>query len=189
MNSAFHRAATHVRLALMVVVAGCSRSESPPPTPAERAAHKAAIAAAAQDRMRLQYLVKDAEVVKLRLRSLRRETRGYMLTDTSVIWFAYFAGDSLIVLDETRRVPKGVEENARYFFRDSLLQYVTFDRVLAAGTRTPQRTRLAFGYDSAGTLVATSKNVNDAAVPLDSVADIFAIASRARTLRSRVIAP
>lgn len=189
MNCVAHRVANHVRIALVVVVAGCSRSESPPPTPAERAVHKAAIAAAALDRMRLQYLVKDAEVVKLRLPSLRRETRGYMLGDSSVIWFAYFAGDTLIVLDETRRVPQRVEENARYFFQNSVLRYVTFDRVSMADSRTPQRTRLAFGYDSAGTLLATSKNVNDAAIPLDSVADVFAIANRARALRSRVVAP
>ena len=139
--------------------------------------------------MRLQYLVKDAEAVELRLPSMRRETRGYMLGDTSVIWFAYYAGDTVTVLDETRRVPQKAEENARYFFRNSRLWYVTFDRVTAAGRRTAQRTRLAFGYDSTGALTATSKNVNDAAVPLDSVADIVTIAQRAVTLRDRVTAP
>lgn len=136
----------------------------------------------------LQYLVKDAEAVELRLPSLRRASAGYVSGDTSVIWFGYFAGDTLVVLDETRRGPRGVEENARYLFSDTTLHYVALDRVETADSPTPVRTRLAFGYDTAGVLSATSKNVNDAAVPLDSTADVRRIAARARQLRQRVLA-
>jgi hypothetical protein len=53
---------------------------------------------------------------------------------------------------------------------------------------TPLRTRLAFGYDTTGVLSATSKNVNDAAVPLDTAVDVTRIADRARALRVRVLA-
>ena len=111
-----------------------------------------------------------------------------MSGDTSVIWFGFFAGDSLLVLDETRRGPPGVEENARYLFRDSTLHYVALDRLQTSNTPTPIRTRLAFGYDSTGRLSATSLNVNDAAVPLDTAADVTRIAARARALRTRVLA-
>lgn len=169
-------------------MAACSRGDKPAPTPAQRIAHKKAIAAASQDRLVLQYLVKDAEAAKLRLPSLRRVTRGFVRGDTAVIWFGYFAGDTLLILDETRRGPAGVEENARYLFRGTMLHYVALDRVITAGVPTPLRTRLAFGYDSAGALSATSKNVNDAAIPLDSVADVTVIADRARQLRAMVLA-
>ena len=98
--------------------------------------------------MVLQYLVKDAEAIELRLPSLRRASAGFVSGDTSVIWFGFFAGDTLVVLDETRRGPPGVEENGRYIFRDTLLHYVALDRVQTSGTPTPIRTRLAFGYDS-----------------------------------------
>ena len=165
----------------------CSNRDKPTPTPAERTAHKAAIAAAAQDRMVLQYLVKDAELVNARLPGFRRVSAGYAAGDTSVIWFAFFAGDTLIVLDETRRGPPGVEENARYFFRAETLHYVVLDRIRTAGEPTPVRMRLAFGYDSVGALSATSKNVNDAAQPLDTVADVSVIAARAMALRARVL--
>ncbi len=172
----------------VALLSACSRSEpKPPPTPAERALHKRAIAAAAQDRLVLQYLVKDAEVVEERLPSLRRESAGFVTGDTGVIWFGFFAGDTLLVLDETRRGPPGVEENARYFFRDTALRYVALDRVQTRGTPTPIRLRLAFGYDSAGRLVGTSKNVNDAAVPLDTASDVTRIATRAAALRVRVL--
>jgi hypothetical protein len=174
-------------LPLLLLLAACSRSDRPPPTPEERIVHKKAIAAAAQDRMVLQYLVKDAEAVKARIPSLRRLSRGFVIGDTSVIWFAFLAGDTLVVLDETRRV-EGAEENARYLFRAATLQYVALDRVITGGQATPLRTRLAFGYDSAGTLVATSKNVNDAAVPLDTAADVSRIAARAYALRTRALA-
>jgi hypothetical protein len=170
------------------LIAGCATDDKPPPSPEARKAHKAAIAAAAQDRMVLQYLVKDAEAVELRLPSLKRTSKGFMTADTSVIWFGFFAGDTLLVLDETRRGPAGVEENGRYFFRGDALHYVALDRVVTAGMSTPLRTRLAFGYDSTGTLSATSKNVNDAAVPLDTVADVGRIAERALALRRRVLA-
>ena len=171
-----------------LLVASCSRGDAPVPTPAARAAHKAAIAAAAQDRLVLQYLVKDAERENQRLASLQRVTAGFMAGDTSVIWFGYFAGDTLVVLDETRRGPPGVEENARFLFRDSSLHYVALDRLQTSSTPTPIRTRLAFGYDSTGRLSATSLNVNDAAVPLDTSMDVTRIAVRARALRSRVVA-
>jgi hypothetical protein len=174
---------------LVCALAACGRdADKPAPTPAERAAHKAGIAAAAQDRMVLQYLVKDAEATELRLPSMRRASAGFVTGDTSVIWFGFFAGDTLVVLDETRRGPPGVEENARYMFRDTLLRYVAFDRVQTANTPTPVRTRLAFGYDSTGRLSATSKNVNDAAVPLDTAVDVTRIARRAIELRARVLA-
>jgi hypothetical protein len=137
--------------------------------------------------MVLQYLVKDAERVKARLPLMRRESKGYLSGDTSVIWFAWFAGDTLVVLDETRRVEAIVEENARYLFRGDSLHYVALDRSRTAGTNVPLRLRLAFGYDSAGALAATSKNVNDAAVPVDTAADIVSIAQRARALRERVL--
>lgn len=150
-------------------------------------AHKKAIAAAAQDRLVLQYLVKEAEAIELRLPAMRRASAGFVAGDTSVIWFAFFEGPTLVVLDETRRGPVGVEENGRYIFRDSLLRYVALDRVQTAGTPVPRRTRLAFGYDSTGALVATSKNVNDAAVPLDTAPDVLRIADRARALRMRVL--
>jgi len=180
---------TRHRIALVfLALAGCRASDKPAPTPAERAAHKAAIAAAAQDRMVLQYLVKDAEVIKGRLPALRKASAGFLSGDTSVIWFAFFAGDTLLVLDETRRGPAGVEENARYIFRAAGLHYVALDRVQTGDTPTPMRTRLAFGYDSTGALSATSKNVNDAAVPLDTAADVTRIAERARSLRARVAA-
>jgi len=171
-----------------LLLSGCAKDDKPPPTPEARRAHKAAIAAAAQDRMVLQYLVKDAEAVKLRVPSLQRVSKGFMTGDTSVIWFGFFAGDTLLVLDETRRGPAGVEENGRYLFRGDALQYVALDRVVTTGVSTPLRTRLAFGYDSAGTLSATSKNVNDAAVPLDTAADVRRIAERALALRRRVLA-
>jgi hypothetical protein len=176
-------------MAAMVVYAlvGCRNGDAPAPTPQARAAHKAAIAAAAQDRLVLQYLVKDAERASERLASLTRETAGYMSGDTSVIWFGYFAGDTLVVLDETRRGPPGVEENARYLFRDSSLHYVALDRLQTTNTPTPIRTRLAFGYDSTGRLSATSLNVNDAAVPLDTANDVSRVAARALALRSRVV--
>ncbi len=177
-----------VALALLATLNACGGDErKPAPTPAERTAHKAAIAAAAQDRMVLQYLVKDAEAVELRLPSLRKVSRGFLSGDTSVIWFGFFAGDTLIVLDETRRGPPGVEENARYIFREPLLRYVALDRIQTSGTPTPIRTRIAFGYDSLGRLSATSKNMNDAAVPLDTAMDITRIASRAAALRARVL--
>jgi hypothetical protein len=176
---------TRVVLAMLAAI-GCARGDKPAPTPEARAAHKAAIAAAAKDRMVLQYLIKDAERAGARTATLRRESAGYMAGDTSVIWFAFFAGDTMIVLDETRRGPPGVEENARYVFRDSALRYVALDRAVTSGTGTPLRTRLAFGYDSAGVLAATSKNVNDAAVPLDTALDIGAVVTRARQLRARV---
>ena len=173
---------------LMMAVGACRRDDGKPaPTPAERAAHKMAIAAAAQDRLVLQYLVKGAEAVKLRLPAMRRVSAGFVSGDTSVIWFAFFEGDTLVILDETRRGPPGVEENARYLFRASALRYVTLDRVTTSGTPTPTRVRLAFGYDSTGRLSATSKNVNDAAVPLDSANDVTRIALRAVALRSRVL--
>jgi hypothetical protein len=170
----------------VALLAGCSRGDQPVATSAARAAHKAAIAAAAQDRMVLQYLVKDADVVNARLGSLRKTSAGFVTGDTSVIWFGFFAGDTLIVLDETRRGPVGVEENARYFFRDTVLHYVALDRI-ETGSDVPRRLRLAFGYDSTGALSATSKNVNDAAQPLDTVADIVRIATRAAQLRLRVL--
>ena len=185
------RAARYTSVALLVAtafsVSGCGGSDKPAPTPAARAAHKAAIAAAAQDRLVLQYLVKDAERANQRVASLQRVTAGFMTGDTSVIWFAYFAGDTLLVLDETRRGPPGVEENARYLFRDSSLHYVALDRLLTSNTPTPVRTRLAFGYDTTGRLSATSLNVNDAAVTIDTARDVTRIALRARALRARVI--
>ncbi len=177
-----------VALALLVTLNACRRDESKPaPTPAERAAHKSAIAAAAQDRMVLQYLVKDAEAVELRLPALRKVSQGFVSGDTSVIWFGYFAGDTLVVLDETRRGPPGIEENARYIFREPLLRYVALDRIQTSLTPTPVRTRIAFGYDSVGRLSATSKNVNDAAVPLDTAMDITRVATRVAALRARVL--
>ncbi len=175
-------------LCFMFALSGCAQREGPPPTPEARRAHKAAIAAAAQDRMVLQYLVKDAEATNLRVPSLRRVSKGFVTGDTSVIWFGFFAGDTLLIVDETRRGPTGVEENGRYLFRGDSLQYVALDRIVTANVPTPVRTRLAFGYDSTGALSATSKNVNDAAVPLDTLADVTRIASRARALRLRVLA-
>lgn len=175
-------------LVSLLLASACGRDDTPPPTPEARKVHKAAIAAAAQDRMVLQYLVKDAEAVNQRVPALRRVSQGFVSGDTSVIWFAFFAGDTLVVLDETRRGPKGVEENGRYLFRGDVLHYVALDRIVTTGVSTPIRTRLAFGYDSAGVLSATSKNVNDAAVPLDTAADVTRIAGRARALRARVIA-
>lgn len=174
-------------LALLLMTA-CAGGDQPPPSAEARKLHKAAIAAAAQDRLVLQYLVKDAEAMNGRVSSLRRETRGYVSGDTSVIWFGFFSGDTLLVLDETRRGPPGVEENARYLFRGADLHYVALDRIVTAGTPTPIRTRLAFGYDSTGALSATSKNVNDAAQPLDTLSDVTRIAERARALRERVLA-
>lgn len=170
----------------LAMLLACSRGDQPAASPAERAVHKAAIAAAAQDRLVLQYLVKDAEVVNARLPTLRRTSAGFVRGDTSVIWFGFFAGDSLLVLDETRRGPKGVEENARYYFRDTLLHYVALDRVETGGS-TLRRLRLAFGYDTTGALSATSKNVNDAAEPLDTAADVARIATRAAALRMHVL--
>ncbi|MBC7843634.1 MAG: hypothetical protein H7099_15040 [Gemmatimonadaceae bacterium] len=172
----------------LALAAACVKRDGPPPTPASRAAHKAAIAAAANDRLVLQYLVKDAEAVNARIGTMRRSTAGFVTGDTNVIWFGFFAGDTLLVLDETRRGPPGVEENARYLFRDTLLHYVALDRSEATPSGVPRRMRLAFGYDSAGVLSATSKNVNDAAQPLDSADDVSRIAARARALRVRVIA-
>lgn len=174
-------------LATLACLSACRPSDAPPPSDEARRAHKAAIAAAAQDRLVLQAYVKEAEIVEARVPSLRKISRGFLRGDTSVIWFGYFAGDSLIVLDETRRLPERMEENARYFFRDTLLRYVVLDRRESAQAGTPARLRLAFGFDTAMTLVATSKNVNDAAVPLDSAVDIRAVAARATALRQLVL--
>jgi hypothetical protein len=173
---------------LLLAATACRRGDDrPPPTPEARVAHKKAIAAAAQDRMVLQYLVKDAEAIELRLPQMRRASAGFVAGDTNVIWFAFFDGPTLVVLDETRRGPAGVEENGRYIFRDTLLRYVALDRVQTSGIPVPRRTRLAFGYDSTGALAATSKNVNDAAIPLDTAVDVLRIADRARSLRARVL--
>ena len=174
-------------VAMTASALSCARGDNPTPTTEARATHKAAIAAAAKDRMLLQYLVKDAEAVNARLSGLRRATAGFMAGDTSVIWFGFFAGDTLVVLDETRRGPPGVEENARYLFRNTSLHYVALDRTQRGSGPTPIRTRLAFGFDSVGVLSATSKNVNDAAAPLDTAADITFIAERARALRTRIL--
>lgn len=174
-------------VSVLLLLAGCGGGDAPPPTPAARRAHKMAIASAAKDRMVLQYLVKDAEAVNLRVPSLRRVSDGFVIGDTSVIWFAFFSGDSLLVLDETRRAPSDVEENARYLFRGDTLHYVALDRIQTFGTRTPIRTRLAFGFDTSGALSATSKNINDAAAPLDTLADVMRVADRARALRERVL--
>ena len=183
-----HSAFAWFAVALTASTVSCARGDKPAPTAEARATHKAAIAAAAKDRMVLQYLVKDAEAVNARLSRLRRVTAGFMAGDTSVIWFGFFAGDTLVVLDETRRGPPGVEENARYLFRNERLHYVALDRMQSGGgVPTPIRTRLAFGYDSVGVLSATSKNVNDAAAPLDTVADITSIADRAHALRERIL--
>ena len=182
------RRSTFLVATLIATCVACVKRDGPPPTPASRAAHKAAIAAAANDRLVLQYLVKDAEAVNARIGTLRRTSAGFVTGDTNVIWFGFFAGDTLLVLDETRRGPPGVEENARYLFRDTLLHYVVLDRSEATPSGVPRRLRLAFGYDSVGVLSATSKNVNDAAQPLDSANDVSRIAARARALRSRVIA-
>jgi hypothetical protein len=172
----------------LALLTACGGDDRPAPTPEARKAHKAAIAAAAKDRLVLQYLVKDAEAVNLRVPSLRRVSKGFVTGDTSVIWFGFFAGDTLLVLDETRRGPAGVEENGRYLFRGDALHYVALDRIVTTGVSTPLRTRLAFGYDTTGVLSATSKNVNDAAVPLDTAVDVTRIADRARALRVRVLA-
>jgi hypothetical protein len=179
----------HVRglLASVLLLSACRGVERPPVSDDARVAHKKAIAAAAQDRLVLQYLIKRADTVAQRLPSLRRVTRGGVAGDTNVIWFAYFAGDSLVALDETRRVGSALEENARYLFRDTLLHYVTLDRIDRT-ERVPLRTRLAFGFDSTGRLIATSKNLNDGAVPLDTVADITTTARHGRALRARVLA-
>jgi hypothetical protein len=174
-------------LVLLSAFCGCSRRDSTPATDASRVTHKKAIAAAANDRLVLQYLVKDAELVAKRIPTLRRETRGQVIGDTSVIWFAYYAGDSLLALDETRRVRRSSEENARYLFKGTALRYVTLDRVERDGA-IPVRLRLAFGYDSLGRLSATSKNLNDAAAPLDTATDIERVARRARDLRVVVLA-
>jgi hypothetical protein len=175
-------------LALSLCLVGCSRRDGPPPTAEERIAHKKGIAAAAMDRMLLQQFVKQADTVNRRVSSLRRVSRGFMRGDTSVIWFAYFAGDTLLVLDETRREPRGTEENGRYLFRDTMLQYIVFDRKVQSGGATPTRARLAFGFDSLGTLAASSKNVNDAAIPLDTAADVVSLVQQVRALRARVLA-
>jgi hypothetical protein len=173
-------------LTLVLALAACSRRETTPASDSARIVHKKAIAAAAQDRLVLQYLIKGADTVAQRLPSLRRVTRGGIAGDTNVIWFAYFAGDSLIALDETRRVGRTLEENARYLFRDTSLHYVTLDRIDRSPS-VPLRLRLAFGFDSTGRLIATSKNLNDAAVPLDTATDIGAPAARARMLRLAVL--
>ena len=110
-----------------------------------------------------------------------------MRGDTSVIWFAYFAGDTLLVLDETRREPRGTEENGRYLFRDTTLRYIVYDRKAEAGDAAPTQARLAFGFDSLGTLAASSKNVNDAAIPLDTAADVLSLVRQAQSLRARVL--
>jgi hypothetical protein len=171
---------------LLLVLVACRRGDKSPASDSARIVHKKAIAAAAQDRLVLQYLIKRADTVAQRLPALRRVTRGSVAGDTNVIWFAYFAGDSLVALDETRRVGSALEENARYLFRDTLLHYVTLDRIDRTA-RVPLRTRLAFGFDSTGRLIATSKNLNDGAVPLDTVADITTTAAHGRALRARVL--
>ena len=165
----------------------CSRGDAPKPTEAAKRAKKMAVAAAAQDRVLLQGYIKESEAADARVPSLRRVSAGYLAGDTGVIWFAYFAADTLAVLDETRRLSGRLDENARYLFRDTLLRYVALDRLEPAGSQAPRRLRLAFGLDSVGAVVATSKNVNDAAVPLDSAADLRAIVLRAQALRQRVL--
>jgi hypothetical protein len=174
-------------LAVSVSAAACSRRDGPPPSAEERIAHKKGIAAAAMDRMLLQQFVKQADSVNRRLPSLRRVSRGFMQGDTSVIWFGYFAGDTLLVLDETRREPRGTEENGRYLFRDTTLRYIVFDRKAESKGTSPTRARLAFGFDSVGGLSASSKNVNDAAIPLDTAADVLSLVRQAHALRARVL--
>jgi hypothetical protein len=169
------------------LLSACARSDKPAPSTAERIAHKKGIAAAAMDRMLLQGFVKQADSVNRRLGSLRRVSKGFMRGDTSVIWFAYFAGDTLLVLDETRREPRGTEENARYLYRDTTLRYMVYDRKAGATGAALLRARYAFGFDSLGTLAASSKNVNDAAIPLDTAADVLLLVRQARELRALVL--
>jgi hypothetical protein len=174
-------------LVLAATVSACRGSEKPAPSAAARATHKAGIAAAAKDRMLLQYFVKEADAVNRRVPALRPVSKGYVIGDTSVIWFAFFAGDTLLVLDETRRVQGGGESDARYIFRDTLLRYIAFDRKQTPAAGKPVRTRLAFGFDSVGALSASSKNVNDAAIRLDTITDVTALVRQAQKLRALVL--
>jgi hypothetical protein len=177
---------TSLALLLLLSVSACRGRSA---TKEERAERKRAQAAAALDRAVLQSFVKRAEEVEAALPSWAQRTAGFQQGDTNIIWRVYAGPDSATVLDEHRRAPDGGVAEGRYFFRRDQLWYTTLDQMTPSATLTPRRVRLAFGFDSLGALVATSKNVNDAAVPLDSAQDVGVLRARASALLTRTRTP
>lgn len=156
---------------------------------AARARRKARMAVAARDRAVLQGHVRAAESLAARLPALRRTQVGFVDGDTTVILVGHFAGDTLLAIDENVRGAGGVTGQARYVLARGTLRYVALDRAVPdADGRPPRRLRLALGFDSTGALVASSKNVNDAAVNLDTAVDVRARMARAAALAARLSA-
>jgi hypothetical protein len=170
-------------LAILFLFTACRNQSSPPGARAER---KRAQAVAQQDRAILQAYIKRAEATEAGMDGWATRTNGFKDGDTNVVWREYVGPDSAIVLDEHRRFPGGGTGSGRYFFRRGQVWYVTFDRMLPGEALSPLRTRFAFAFDSTNRLVATSKNVNDAAVPLDTATDVIALQRHAQDLLARV---
>ena len=189
MTAAASRARVRQRVALaltLLLAAGCTRDAE---QQAARGRRKAAVAVAARDRALLQGFVRDAEALEGRLPGLRRVETGWTAADSAVVAAAWFAGDTLLVLDENVRTREGGTGQARYVFAGTRLRYVALDRMRpAVAGRRPERLRLALGFDSTQTLVASSKNVDDGAVALDSVVDVAQRIAHAAMLRTRLSA-
>lgn len=182
--AAARRQALVALLAATSVLTACTRDEE---AAAARGRRKARMAVAARDRALLQGFVRDADALDARLPSLRRHEIGFVADDTAYIVVGHLAGDTLLALDENVRGPGDVTGQARYVFDGARLRYVALDRMRPRDGR-PERLRLALGFDSTQALVASSKNVNDAAVPLDTARDVATLVARAAALRTRVSA-
>ncbi|MCU0626654.1 MAG: hypothetical protein MUF21_09265 [Gemmatimonadaceae bacterium] len=171
-------------LLLALAVGGCGRDAD---AAATRARRKAAVAVAARDRALLQRYVREADALDARLPALRRVTTGFVTGDTTVILAGYLAGDSLLAIDEILRAGETLRGQSRYVLRGDRLHYVALDRTQPGATPlAPERLRLALGFDSTARLVASSKNINDGAVNLDTAADVTALVLRSATLARRV---
>jgi hypothetical protein len=176
-----------VPVGLVVALAvGCTRDAD---EQAARGRRKAAVAVAARDRALLQAFVRDADALDARLPALRRVETGWTAADSAIVAAGWFAGDTLLVLDENVRTRDGGTGQARYVFDGARLRYVALDRMRpAVAGRRPERLRLALGFDTSHVLVASSKNVDDGAVALDSVVDVAQRVAHAAALRTRLSA-
>ena len=172
-------------LALLAALAvGCGRDAD---EAAKRSRRKAAVAVAARDRALLQPFVRAADALEARFPSLRRVETGWTAGDSAFVVAGWFAGDTLVAVDENVRTGDGGTGQARYVYDGARLRYVALDRMRpAVEGRRPERLRLALGFDTTQALVASSKNIDDGAVALDSVVDVARRVERAQVLRTRV---